>query len=680
MKEFGFVNICAVTLPTKVGDVDYNISHIISWIENVAGLDGSPYSENDIIVFPELCATGYTCGDLFLQSALIRKAEEGIAQIIEATKEADLLFAVGAPLYYEGSLYNCAFIIAKGRLCGIVPKIHIPNYGEFYEKRWFTSGRNLNAKIKYGKDTVLLTPYQIFQFHGANIGVEICEDLWVPCPPSERLVLKGADIILNLSASNELVGKYDYICDLVKLQSSRCRCGYAYSSAGVGESTSDVVFRGIALVAANGKLNKFDSRDKNLAEYYNQSMEVDIEKLRLDRLKYNSFFNDSEIIDKNYVYINCNGNNSEDETTYPFTSHYKEGIKNISLSPDPRPFIPEKTDALSKRCEEIINIQVIGLASRLRSINCKKVVIGISGGLDSALALMVTCAAFDYLKLNDAHHPELNDISHKDIIGVTMPGLATTSTTKSNAVKLMEALGVTVMEIPINAAVQQHFKDIGQDPEKYDVTYENSQARERTQILMDIANKENAIVIGTGDMSELALGWCTYNGDQMSMYGVNCGVPKTLVKHLVKWFAKTEPKNIGKILKAIIDTPITPELVPAGKDEIGQKTEDLVGPYELHDFFLYNFVRNSFSPKKIFWLAVKAFDGKYKNETILKWLKVFFRRFFSQQFKRNPMPDGPKVGTVSLSPRGDWRMPSDASVKVWMDEIDKIDPNDEIFK
>ncbi|MDE6299313.1 MAG: NAD(+) synthase [Muribaculaceae bacterium] len=481
------------------------------------------------------------------------------------------------------------------------------------------------------------------------ICVEICEDLWTPIPPSSVMAMAGADVILNLSASDELIGKHDYLKRLISQQSARCRCGYVYASAGWGESSTDLVFAGNAVVAEDGVLVEAERRF--FTEPTLVGKDIDIQKLRNDRARYSTFF-DSSAIPSGFRMIGVKGEREIGEV--------RNDTMNVRI--DPRPFVPHDEDKLREHCEEIINIQARGLMQRLNVINCRKAVIGISGGLDSTLALLVTVRAFDRLGLD-----------RKGIVGITMPGMATTSRTKGNAVGLMEELGVTVMEIPIGKAVAQHFADIGQDPEKYDVTYENSQARERTQILMDVANKENAIVIGTGDMSELALGWCTYNGDHMSMYAVNASVPKTLVKHLVSWFATEVGPEAAAILRDIVDTPISPELVPSGSDEITQKTEDLVGPYELHDFYMYHLLRNSFSPKKIYFLAKMAFKGRYDDATLLKWLRNFYRRFFNQQFKRSCMPDGPKVGSVCLSPRGDWRMPSDASSALWMREIDTLE-------
>lgn len=638
----GFFKICSYVPVVRIGDVNFNISQIIEGISKASEMDV------ECIVFPELSITGYTCGDLFQQELLMKEAEKGIKRILEAKLSDNILIAVGCPVGAFGKRYNCAIIINGDKILGIVPKIHIPNYSEFYEKRWFESGWNISFDtIDFAGQKVDFGTNLIFTHKGVKIGVEICEDLWVPQPPSGSLTQAGAEVILNLSASDELIGKNDYITNLISQQSARCRCVYAYSSAGWGESSTDLVFSGKALIGYEGKIFGADKRFST--NTVSELFVADIDKLRLDRMRFNTFF-DSLGNDFPYKVIESRNNTEEKTSVLP-----------REINPDPWPFVPSEMQKLNERCEEILNIQAYGLMKRLEAIGCKKVIVGISGGLDSTLAVLVAVKAFDNLGLN-----------RKGIIAVTMPGLATTSRTKSNSLALMEALGVTGQEIPIKEAVDLHFRDIQHDPEVFDATYENSQARERTQILMDLANKENGIVLGTGDMSELALGWCTYNGDHMSMYGVNASVPKTLVKHLVKWFASKSDRITADILEDIIDTPISPELVPSGTDDIAQKTEDLVGPYELHDFYLYHFLRNSFTPKKIYQLACRAFEGKYDKETILKWLKTFIRRFFSQQFKRSCMPDGPKVGSVNLSPRGDWRMPSDASSQLWLSQIEEI--------
>ena len=642
MDNLGFFRISAIAPSVKIADTNFNKQQII------AGITYLSKNYVDVAVFPELSVTGYTCGDLFQQKLLKEEAEKAVAEIVKVSANLDILFAIGAPVVAFGKRFNCAVIIHKGKIQGIVPKSYLPNYNEFYEKRWFSSGKKIrNANIKFADEEVAFGTDLLFKFGEATIGVEICEDLWVPQPPSSEMAMAGADIILNLSASDDLIGKEEYLTSLISQQSARCRCAYAYSSAGWGESSTDLVFSPKTILAEDGNVK---SRHNNFsAGFIYEIRDVDLERLKLDRAKFNTFVENENFSEK-YRLVNVSLNNLEK----------KEPLKFTYINPNP--FVPNIQSKLNERCEEIVNIQSYGLMKRLDSIGCKKAVVGISGGLDSTLALLVTVRAFDRL-----------EIPRSGIIGVTMPGLATTSRTKNNAKALMEELGVTVLEIPIGDAVATHFRDINQDPHNYDAAYENSQARERTQILMDLANKEGGIVIGTGDMSELALGWCTYNGDQMSMYGVNASVPKTLVRHLVNWFALNASKNVSSILTDICDTPISPELVPSLTDDIAQKTEDLVGPYELHDFFLYHLLRNSFEPKKIFHLAEKAFQEKYEAAVILKWLKVFIRRFFSQQFKRSCMPDGPKVGSVNLSPRGDWRMPSDASSAIWLDQLDKIE-------
>lgn len=644
MDNFGFFKVRASVPAVKIADTSFNARQIVKAVEDAA-------SQNvDCVVFPELSITAYTCADLFNQAILLKNAEEATKLILEDTKDLDVIFAFGAPVIAYGKNYNCAIVAYKGNICGVVPKSYLPNYNEFYEKRWFVSGRDIkNSEIIFADRKVAFGTDIIFEFKGTKIGIEICEDLWVPQPPSSKMAMAGAQIILNLSASDDLIGKHDYLVSLIAQQSARCRCAYIYSSSGWGESSTDLVFSGKALIGYDGNVS--GDEERFLIRPISETGIIDIQKLNLDRIKF-STFSESEAIANEFRFIKVASEVS--------TNH----ISDPELKVDPYPFVPHDVSRLNERCEEIINIQSFGLMKRLEAINCKTAVVGISGGLDSTLALLVTVRAFDKLGL-----------SRKDIIGITMPGLATTSRTKNNATALMEELGVTSLEIPIGKAVAQHFCDIGQDSETFDATYENSQARERTQILMDYANKVKGIVIGTGDLSELALGWCTYNGDQMSMYGVNASVPKTLVKHLVTWFASRENDKIASILNDICNTPISPELIPSSCDDIAQKTEDLVGPYELHDFYLFHLLRNSFEPKKIFELAKIAFRDKYPDSVILKWLKVFIKRFFSQQFKRSCMPDGPKVGSVSLSPRGDWRMPSDATCNIWLDQLKNL--NDE---
>lgn len=635
--KYGFVNVAAAVPTVKVADVDYNVQQVESLIAQAEGRG------IEVIVFPELCITGYTCQDLFKEQLLLDRAEQGIIMLLDFTRKLDVISIVGAPVVINGLLYNCAVVIQGGNILGIVPKTYLPNYAEFYEKRWFASAQDLNPIDLYfaGNSVRVSVEPQVFvTSDGMKFGVEICEDVWAPIPPSNNLALAGADIIFNLSASDELIGKHAYLKSLLAQQSARTVSGYVYASCGFGESTQDVVYGGNALIYENGKLLVEGSRFSIQPQI--QMCQIDIEKLRVERRQNTTFINAQR------------GAMAREIQCRLITPRDFELLRHI----DSHPFIPKEED-MQTSCEEILNIQVAGLAKRLYHINGTKAVIGISGGLDSTLALLVTVKAFDKLALD-----------RRGIIGITMPGFGTTDRTHNNAMKLMETLGVTIREINIAKAVTQHFEDIGQSAKVHDVTYENSQARERTQILMDVANKENAIVVGTGDLSELALGWATYNGDHMSMYGVNAGIPKTLIRFLVSYVAG---EMATETLLDIIDTPISPELIPADEQgNIKQKTEDLVGPYELHDFFIYYFLRYGFSPKKIFLLAQRAFADIYDEETIKKWLTTFCRRFFNQQFKRSCLPDGPKVGSVSLSPRGDWRMPSDASSSLWMKECEEL--------
>ena len=644
--KYGFVKVAAAVPAVKVADVEYNVQQIESLIAQAEGRGV------EIMVMPELCLTGYSCQDLFKQQALIDRAEQGVMLLLDFTRKLDIVTVVGLPVVINSLLYNCAAVIQSGSLLGIIPKTYLPNYGEFYEKRWFASAQDLNpADIYFAGSPIHVTPEpQLFvTADGVKFGTEICEDVWAPIPPSNNLALAGADIILNLSASNELIGKHTYLKSLLAQQSARTISGYVYASCGFGESTQDAVYGGNTLIYENGRLIVEGSRFSFQPQL--QVTQIDVEKLRAER-------------QVNTTFINAQRHSHAGEIVCKAVAPKEfDLLREI----DPHPFIP-KSENMAESCEEILNIQVAGLAKRLYHINAQKAVIGISGGLDSTLALLVTVKAFDKL-----------GIDRKGIIGITMPGFGTTDRTHNNAVKLMQTLGVTIREISIAKAVTQHFEDIGHNPMIHDTTYENSQARERTQILMDVANQENAIVVGTGDLSELALGWATYNGDHMSMYGVNAGVPKTLIRHLVSYVAG---EMATETLLDIIDTPISPELIPADENGlIKQKTEDLVGPYELHDFFIYYFLRYGFSPKKIFMLAQKAFytpspvegrDALYDEATVKKWLTVFCRRFFTQQFKRSCMPDGPKVGSVSLSPRGDWRMPSDASYSLWLKECESL--------
>ncbi len=629
-----FIRVAAACPVTNVADVDFNLKNIKECIDTAVS------KNSKLIVFPELCITSYTCADLFFQQQLYFKALEGIKDLCQYSADKDILIAVGAPLIYKDSMYNCAYIIFKGQLLGVVPKSYIPNYTEFYEKRWFTPGLNLVNKIvnltfqkdiPFGTNLVFTSGY--FKF-----GFEICEDLWVTIPPSSFLSLNGANIIGNLSASNEIVSKSDYRISLVEAQSGRCMSAYIYASSGVLESTTDLVFSGHLLIGENGAMLKKNNRFQRENEVITAI--VDIDKLTNERIKNVSFSDSSKIVPVEPKEIN-----------FQFVS---TAINNFDRFIQKHPFVPSDERLREQRCKEILAIQASALAKRLSHTKLNKAVIGVSGGLDSTLALLVVLKTFDILKL-----------PRKNIVTITMPGFGTTDRTYANAVNLCKNLGTDLREINIVPACLQHFKDIGHDINVHDVTYENVQARERTQILMDLANKEGGLLIGTGDLSELALGWATYNGDHMSMYSVNCSIPKTLVRYLVRYVASFEVNNeASHILLDILDTPVSPELLPKDENgEIAQKTEDIVGPYELHDFFLYYFIRQGAAPEKILYLAKHAFSEDYNDETIEKWFDKFTRRFFTQQFKRSALPDGPKVGTVSLSPRGDWRMPSDASFK-----------------
>ena len=653
--KYGFVNVAAAVPTVKVADVEYNI-------QQIEGLIAQAEEHGvEIIVFPELCITGYSCQDLFKEQLLLDHAEEGGVKLLDFTRKLNTIVIVGLPVVVNGLLYNCAAVLQSGTLLGIVPKVYLPNYGEFYEKRWFASSQDLNPTDIYfaGSPVHVSAEPQVFVTRdGVKFGIEICEDVWAPTPPSNNLALAGADIIFNLSASDELIGKHTYLKSLLSQQSARMISGYVYSSCGFGESTQDVVYGGNAIIFENGRL--LEEGDRFSLQPQLKMCQIDIEALHVERRT-------------NTTFINAQRGAQAREIVCKQTA---QKAFQLTRNIDPYPFIP-KSENMHDSCEEILNIQVMGLVKRLYHINGKKAVIGISGGLDSTLALLVAVKAFDKLGLD-----------RKGIVGITMPGFGTTDRTYNNALKLMETLGVTIREISIAKAVTQHFADIQHDAAIHDITYENSQARERTQILMDVANQENAIVVGTGDLSELALGWATYNGDHMSMYGVNAGVPKTLIRYLVSYVAG-EGLRVGErssgmmateILNDIVDTPISPELIPADEQgNIKQKTEDLVGPYELHDFFIYYFLRYGFSPKKIFLLAKRAFctpsENKaalYDEETVKKWLTTFCRRFFNQQFKRSCLPDGPKVGSISLSPRGDWRMPSDASSALWLKECESL--------
>ena len=641
--NYGFIKVASAVPSVKVADCKYNVEQIEQQIILAEG------QGVEIIVFPELSLTGYTCQDLFRQNLLLETTESAMLMLLDFTRQLNIISIVGLPIAVGDLLLNCAAIIQKGQILGIVAKEYLPNYNEFYEKRWFASVQDLRTtELRFAGNQINLsfTPQIFVTCDGVRFGVEICEDVWAPTPPSNHLALAGADIIFNLSASDELIGKHDYLCKLLAQQSARTITGYVYSSAGFGESTQDVVYGGNALIFENGHLLQSGSRFAMTPQM--QVAQIDVERLRTERRGNTTYVNaQRRMIGEDVIFKNAHSILPKDFV--------------LERPVDAHPFIPSP-DMMEKSCEEILNIQVMGLAKRLVHTCCQKVVIGISGGLDSTLALLVCAMTFDKLGLD-----------RSGIIGVTMPGFGTTDRTYTNAIKLMQSLRITIREISIAKSVTQHFEDIGHDISVHDTTYENSQARERTQILMDVSNQEGGLVIGTGDLSELALGWCTYNGDHMSMYAVNASIPKTLIACLVKFVAGTMDADTSATLHDVVDTPISPELVPADEDgNIQQKTEDLVGPYELHDFFLYYFMRHGFRPMKIFLLAQKAFEGQYDDDVIKHWLKTFFRRFFSQQFKRSCLPDGPKVGSISLSPRGDWRMPSDASSELWLRECEML--------
>ena len=640
--NYGFVKVAAAVPLVQVADCFYNI-------EKIEGLMRQASEKGvQIIAFPELSVTGYTCLDLFAQQTLLDGAEEALLQLVSNTADLDILTIVGVPLRTENRLINAAVVFQKGAIRGVVPKTYLPNYKEFQEQRWFTSATELReSTISIGEEEYPMGSHLLFRSGRLTAGIEICEDLWVPVPSSSLLAMEGANIIFNLSASNELIGKHAYLRSLICQQSARCMAGYVYASSGFGESSTDLVFAGNGIIAENGNL--LAESPRFTMEEQLVISEIDIETLQNDRQVNTSFM------------YGTSGLPKEKAQVVDFQVRIPDGFS-LTRPVDPHPFTPSG-EALKERCEEIFHIQVAGLAKRLVHAHAQTAVVGISGGLDSTLALLVTVMTFDVLKM-----------PRGQIIGITMPGFGTTDRTYTNACDLIRSLGVTLKEIPIKEACLQHFRDIDHDPSVHDVTYENSQARERTQLLMDVANQKNGLVIGTGDLSELALGWATYNGDHMSMYGVNGSIPKTLVKYLVEWVANHKVDDASRLtLLDIVDTPISPELIPADENgNIKQKTEDLVGPYELHDFFLYHFLRFGSHPSKIYFLAQKAFAGIYDNATVKKWLYTFFRRFFQQQFKRSCLPDGPKVGSVSLSPRGDWRMPSDAVSRLWLEEIERI--------
>ena len=631
----GFVKVAAATPDIRVADVEFNTQNIISAMEE-AQKNGAK-----ILVFPELCVTGYTCSDLFDHSVLLKASRKALLEIAENTNDKDMLVFVGAPLEVNGKLYNVAAAMNQGEIIGFTTKTFLPNYGEFYEMRQFTPGPQTVREITFEGKKIPFGPQILFQAEGMEelvVAAEICEDVWSPVPPSIQAALEGATVIVNCSASDETIGKDTYRRALISGQSARLISGYIYANAGEGESTTDLVFGGHNIIAENGTILKESSRYVNEIIY----SEIDLQRITGERRKNTTF----QPLDE------------ETLVRVPFT--VEETKTFLTRTFPKKPFVPSDEQTRAQRCEEILTIQAMGLKKRLAHTNARTAVVGISGGLDSTLALLVTARAFDMLGRDK-----------KDIIAVTMPCFGTTDRTYQNACEMSKKVGATLIEVPIADAVNVHFRDIGHDPEDHSVTYENCQARERTQVLMDIANKTWGMVIGTGDLSELALGWATYNGDHMSMYGVNASVPKTLVRHLVKYAADdTKDEALKNVLYDVLDTPVSPELLPPKDGDIAQKTEDLVGPYELHDFFLYFMLRFGYEPSKIFRIACMTFDGEYDKETIFKWLETFCRRFFSQQFKRSCLPDGPKVGTVALSPRGDWRMPSDACVAVWMKDLE----------
>lgn len=637
--KYGFVKAAAAAPKIRVADPKYNAGEIIRLMKEMWERGAR------IIVFPELCITGYTCSDLFRQELLLTEAKNALSAVVKASAGMDGLFFVGLPMEMKGKLYNVAAAYSDGRLLGLVPKTHIPNYSEFYEQRHFTEGPEKcvdvewlsGEKVPFGTDQL----FSCVDLPRLEVAAEICEDVWAPNPPGVRHAMQGATVIVNLSASDEITGKDSYRRELVRSQSGRLVCGYIYASAGEGESSTDLVFGGHHLICENGSLLKESRRFENETIY----ADLDIERLAGERRHYTTYQVSADT--EQYV-----------RTSYTMAAHDAPFDRFV----DRAPFVPGRIEERQKRCEEIFAIQSLGLKKRMEHTHCKSVVIGISGGLDSTLALLVAAKAADRLGLD-----------RSCITAVTMPCFGTTDRTYHNACELTRRLGANLREVDIREAVNIHFRDIGHDDSIHDVTYENSQARERTQILMDIANQTGGMVIGTGDMSELALGWATYNGDHMSMYGVNVSVPKTLVRHLVRYYADTcGDESLTGVLLDILDTPVSPELLPPENGTISQKTEDLVGPYELHDFFLYYMLRFGFAPDKIYYLASQAFAGEYADDVILKWLKTFVRRFFAQQFKRSCLPDGPKVGTVAVSPRGDLRMPSDACARVWLDNLERI--------
>ena len=635
MKD-GFVKVAAGTPKIRVADCDYNKNQVLNLIKEAEA------NAVKVFVLPELCLTGYTCSDLFMQIALIKSAEAALLNLLASSAEIDMLFAVGLPVFYSGKLYNCAAVCCKGQLLGLVPKLNLPNYGEFYEKRWFVDGEKTCKIINYaGHETYFGTDilFKCRSIPNLSIGVEICEDLWAVTPPSSSLAQAGATVILNLSASDEIASKDSYRRSLVTGQSGRLICGYIYADAGEGESSTDLVFAGHDIISENGVVLS----ERRFGEGLVVS-ELDVDYLAYERMRIGTFH---YLHDSSYISVG-----------FSLRTRNTALTRSISASP----FVPHDPSERKIRCEEIFRIAALGLKKRMEHTGTKKLVIGVSGGLDSTLAMLISARAVDML-----------NIPRENIIAVSMPCFGTTNRTKSNSEILADELHATQKTINISSAVKQHFTDIGHDENDLSVVYENSQARERTQVLMDIANGCGGLVIGTGDMSELALGWATYNGDHMSMYGVNCGIPKTLVRYLVGYCADiAESKELSDVLRDILDTPVSPELLPATDGDISQKTEELVGPYELHDFYLYHLIRRGCEPKKVFRLAEYAFDGVYERETILKWLRIFIKRFFAQQFKRNCLPDGPKVGSLSLSPRGDLKMPSDAVCDLWLKQLENL--------
>lgn len=632
MNNYGFLRTAASSLKLKVADISFNTSAIKEAVDSAVSKDVR------LLVTPELSITGYTCADLFFTNVIIRQSERAVAELKDYIKDKNIVLVVGAPIPFFNKVYNCAVVIDKDGVKGIVPKKHLANYNEFYEKRWFASGFDFVSAqpIAYAGDETKIGDMIFDLGDGAVLGIELCEDLWVPNPPSSSLVLSGANVIANLSASDEYVSKAQYRRDLISNQSARCVCAYIYSASSVYESTTDLVFSGATFVCENGAV--LSEGERFLRENVLTVADVDIQKLNTQRRNNMSFENKNDDV----ALVKLNVDNKNNDISFRYI--------------DPSPFVPSSESERALRCREIFAIQASGLAKRIEHVGSSGVVVGISGGLDSTLALLVSVEAMKLLGKKNS-----------DILGVTMPGFGTTDRTYQNAIDLMKSLGVTIKEISIKDACILHMKDIEHDSEIKDITYENTQARERTQILFDLANKHGKLLVGTGDLSELAMGWCTYNGDHMSMYGVNASVPKTLVKYLVEYVANISDKKTADILFDVLDTPVSPELLPPDENgNIAQKTEDNIGPYELHDFFLYNFVRFGYEKEKLALLALKAFDGKYDEQTVNKWLAVFIKRFFISQFKRSCIPDSPKVGSVSLSPRGDWRMPSDASFNMFI--------------